>query len=93
MENEEFKDDQLDEKIEIQPQIRRKPVVVTQKEMQMLKFSENSHIADLQQRVIRLEYEVLFIRDKLFEPSKTKNQEKLSPFGKLIKSRINNGNN
>lgn len=93
MEGEEFKEDQLDQKIEIQPQIRRKPIVVTQKEMQSLKFSENSHIADLQQRVIRLEYEVLFIRDKLFEPSKTKNQEKLSPFGKLIKRKINDGNN
>jgi hypothetical protein len=70
---------------------KQKSKVITQEVKQELKFSDNYHIADLQQRLIRLEYELLFIKDKLFEESKNSKQEKLSPYGKLIKRRINNG--
>lgn len=70
---------------------RQKSKVVTKEENKMLKFSDNIHIADLQQRLIRLEYEVLFIKDKLFEESRTSAQPKLSPYGKVVKRRLSNG--
>ena len=91
MDEEEFKDNLIEEKEEEQPQNRQKRVISTQKEIEKLKFSDNQHIADLQQRTIRLEYELLYIKDKLFEPSRNKNesQPRLSPYGKLVKGRIN----
>lgn len=70
---------------------RQKSKVVTKEVNKMVIFSDNSHIADLQQRLIRLEYEVLFIKDKLFEESRTNGQSKLSPYGKVVKRRLSNG--
>lgn len=78
----------IEEIEEEQPQNRQKRNVTTSKEVEKLKFSDNVHIADLQQRMIRLEYEVLYLKDKLFEKSRTENQPKLSPYGKLVKRRI-----
>ena len=93
MDGEEFKDDELDIPVPYIPPKQtknsQKPSVIIQKESESLKFSDNKHIADIQQRLLRVEYELLFIRDKLFEEGKNKQQEKLSPYGKLIKRRIN----
>lgn len=91
MDGEEFLNDDLEVPIvtkrQKQPQNSQKPSVITPKDAESLKFSDNNHIADLQQRVIRLEYELLFIKDKLFEEGKNK-QPKLNPYGKLVKRRI-----
>lgn len=81
-------DDERNEITRKQTENRKKPVVTTQKSIESVKFSDNNHIADLQQRVIRLEYELLFMKDKLFEPSRTANQPKISPYGKIVKRRI-----
>ncbi len=93
MDAEEFKDDELDIQEPWTPPKQtknsQKQVITTQKENKSIKFSENEHVADIQQRLLRVEYELLFIRDKLFEEGKNKQQEKLSPYGKLIKRRIN----
>lgn len=93
MEEKYYLEAEIDETIEdIAPKqapFKQKPKVITQEVKQELKFSDNQHIADLQQRLIRLEYEFLMIRGKLFEESKTPNQPKLSAFGKLTKRRIN----
>ena len=93
MDEEEFLDNDLEvleqENRPKQTPFKQKPKVITQEVKQEFKFSDNHHISDLQQRVIRLEYELLFIRDKLFEKSKNSEQPKLSPYGKLIKRRVN----
>jgi len=93
MDAEEFKDDELDIQEPWMPPKQtknsQKQVITTQKENKNLKFSENEHVADIQQRLLRVEYELLFIRDKLFEESKNSKIPKISAYGKLIKRRIN----
>lgn len=92
MDGEEFLSDELEVPVVTkrvkQPQNSEKQVITTQKSSETLKFSDNNHIADLQQRVIRLEYELLFMKDKLFQESRTQGQPKLSPYGKIVKRRI-----
>lgn len=66
----------------------KKLKITTEKDNKSLKFSDNYHIADVQQRLIRLEYELLYIKDKLFEESRTKTQPKLSAYGKVVKKRL-----
>ena len=76
------------EEIEINTKKQPKTAI---KEVKPLKFSENQHIADIQQRVIRLEYEFQYLRDKIFEPARTEGQSKLTGYGKLLKKRVQNG--
>lgn len=92
MDGEEYLTDELDiiesEIKEKRAPFKQKQVVPTEKRAENLKFSENNHIADLQQRVIKLEYELLFMKDKLFEPSRANSNPKLAPYGKIVKRRI-----
>lgn len=50
--------------------------------------SNNEIIDNLHLRISKIEYELMFIKDKLFTSSMEKGKEKLSSYGKEVKQKI-----
>jgi hypothetical protein len=60
----------------------------TKKKKIKFKDTDNSLLADLQQRLIAIEYEFMMIREKLFVQSAITKEPKLNTLGKQVKKRL-----
>lgn len=77
------------EKVEIVERYRKNPQkTITPKEEKRFINPNNEIIDNLQLRVSGLEYELQFIKDKLFSPAIEKGKEKLSTYGKQVRQRF-----
>lgn len=87
-ETESFEHEEQELDIEEEENTPKSKKITTTKAKIRFKDTDNSILADLQQRLIALEYEFMMIRDKLFTPSRATGEQKLNSYGKEVKRRL-----
>jgi hypothetical protein len=68
-------------------EVQKKNFATTKKKIKF-KDTDNHILADLQQRLIAIEYEFMMIREKLFVQSAITKEPKLNTLGKQVKKRL-----